>query len=73
MVIVFGLAAQLKAEFNDSFSLPNTPSTKAQEILAKDNLRLIVIYFMPDVWQQEFELKNEKNKKQMIRLFLTYF
>ena len=36
MVIVFGLAAQLKAEFNDSFSLPNTPSTQAQEILAKD-------------------------------------
>ena len=36
MVIVFGLAAQFKAEFNDSFSLPNTPSTKAQEILAKD-------------------------------------
>jgi RND superfamily putative drug exporter len=36
MVIVFGLAAQFKAEFNDSFSLPNTPSTQAQEILAKD-------------------------------------
>jgi RND superfamily putative drug exporter len=36
MAIVFGLAWQLKAEFNDSFSLPNTPSTQAQEILAKD-------------------------------------
>ena len=44
-----------------------------QEVLAKDDLRLIVIYFMPNVWQQEFEWNSEKNTKQMIRLVLTYF
>ena len=45
-----------------------------QEVLANDDLRLIVIYLMPDVWQQEFKGKNDKNIKQMIRLLiLTYF
>ena len=50
------------------------PHPEDQEVLlAKANLRLIVIYFIPNVWQQRFEWKNEKNTTQMIRLVLTYF
>ena len=50
------------------------PHPEDQEVLlAKANLRLIVFYFIPNVWQQRFEWKNEKNTTQMIRLVLTYF
>ena len=49
------------------------PHPENQEVWAKDDLRLIVIYFLPDVWQQEFERKNEKNTKQMIHLVLTCY
>lgn len=34
MVAVFGLAAAFKGTLNDSFSLPETESTKAQDLLA---------------------------------------
>ena len=53
--------------------MPHNPED--QEVLAKDDLRLIVIFLIPNnVWQQqEFQRKNDKNKKQIIRLVLTYF
>ena len=51
------------------------PPPEDQEVLlAKDDLRLIVIYFMPDVWHQELEWKNDMNTKQIIcLLILTHF
>jgi hypothetical protein len=49
------------------------PHPESKEVWAKDDLRLIVIYFIPNVWQQRFEWKNEKNTTQMIRLVLAYF
>ena len=69
-MLVIEFAAYLKT-LNKLLKLM-MPHPQNQEILAKDNLRLIVIYFMPKVWQQEFEWKNEKNTKPMIRLVLTY-
>ena len=71
-MLVIEFAAYLKT-LNKLLKLMMPHPEDQEVLLAKANLRLIVIYFLPDVWQQEFERKNEKNTKQMICLVLNYF
>ena len=40
------------------------PHPEDQEVLAKDDLRSIVIYVIPDMWQQEFERKMKRKRKE---------
>ena len=49
--------------------MPHNPED--QEVLAKDDLRLIVNFLIPNnVWQQqEFQRKNDKNKNKLFAWF----